>query len=164
MEKISSFFDFVPNLPNCNAHPNNRFFAISQLWVIESWWKFHEECVTRIDLFRPKFIGIRIYLAEISQKKKTHLPNCSACGVCDILKKMTVLHLETISPKWFYIQLSKLVSSLSEIISLNEIYLPLLCIDDWVYRYIDAMNHLHKFTFKLRYSSMSMITIFLWKW
>ena len=55
---------------------------MSQLWVIKSWWKLHEECDTRIGLFRPKFIGIRFDLAEISQKK--HLPNCSARGVLNI--------------------------------------------------------------------------------
>ena len=70
MDKISSFFDFVTNLPNCCAHLNNRYFAISQLWVDESWWNLHEECVSKIGLFWPKLIPIHIYLTEISPKKK----------------------------------------------------------------------------------------------
>ena len=92
MDQISSFFYFVTNLPNCSAHPKNRFFAISQLWVDESWWNLHEECIYKISLFWLKLIALCIYLAEISQKK-THLPNCSAHGVlsCSVTE-CTIVH------------------------------------------------------------------------
>ena len=82
MEKISSFFDIDTNLPNCSAHPNNKFFAINISALGYRKLMKIEKCVTRIGLFKPKFIGIRFYLAEISpKKKKKHLPNCSAPGV-----------------------------------------------------------------------------------
>ena len=67
-----SFFKVAYDLRNNLEHANlteNRYFAITQLQVYESWWNLHGRCVIRSSLFMLKFMVINIYEDEISQKK-----------------------------------------------------------------------------------------------
>ena len=59
---------------------------LSSAFNIESWRKLHEECVSRIGYFeRSSLVSAFIWLKY--HKKKTHLPNCTACGVVMIPSK-----------------------------------------------------------------------------